>query len=1119
VSTPLRTVDVRYAPEAFDLYRAVNATERDFPLDRTAPELFRDQALRTPEAPAVRDAVEDITYRQLDERVDRIAAGLGAAGCRPGDIVALVAGRGGWFVAGFLGMLRAGVVYLPLDPRAPGARMRQLLADSRPRLVLVDEANRDVVAGLHLDLPVRRLRDVAGTPPAGTPPAAPPRVHPDDPAYVVYTSGSTGAPKGAIVHHRGMVNQLHVKISDLGIGPSDRVAQNSPQTFDISIWQMAAPLLVGAAVDVVADEIGGDPEALATAIGERGLTVLEIVPSLLRAIVDGDRVARAFGALRLLVATGEELQPQTARRWFARNAAVPLVNAYGPTECSDDVSHCHITAPPGEETARMPIGRAVANVQLWVVRPDESPDVYRLCEPGEEGELWVTGVGVGLGYLNDPEQTARAFFADPFRPGGRLYRTGDLAVMDAAGVLTYRGRRDRQVKVHGHRIELGEVESVLGRHERVLAAAVDLRARPTGRRAVAREHPGDRREPGGDGGAKILVAYVVTSGPTGPLSDWLAERLPRHMIPDRITSVERMPLTRNGKIDYRALPDPRAGRPALATPCVPPADATERAVVATWSAALGTEPIGREDDFFELDGDSLLAMVIVSRLNDRFGTALRVRDLLATRTPKELAALIRRPREGATAGDPTPGRSATGAAVRSGGGHPLSVHQQGVWFHWTIDPDSAYYNYQGTWTMRGPLDRTALGDAWVGLVTAHPLLRGRFVEEDGAPVLEYPWHEVPELAYADMSGEGPARAYELMRAEALREAQRPYDLAGEPLVHARIYRLAPELHELVLSTHEILLDGWGAAVLTRELAEHYTRALAGLPAEPTPPGRDDFTRFLEWEAREVTRERLAGQRAHWRAVLDGAPPVLRLPLDRPRTRVQSYRGDSCAAELSGDLLAGLRALGRRHGVTLFGTLLAGYGVVLGRYAGQDDVVVGVPMANRSRAELEDTVGFLINMLPIRLRLDWEQPFSAYLRAVGQQVSAALAHCEYPFPWMVQDAGVSRGTGTSPIFQTMFNMLNYPELPARAGSLDIEFNELETGFTKYELSLYAQPGGRGDLHLQLAFQTDLFERITVQRMFDGLLALYQDVVRDEDVALGDARVVDAAQLQRILDPGP
>jgi len=1113
-ASPLRTVEVRYTPEVFDLHRAVNATERDFPLHRTAPELFRDQACRTPEATAVRDAVEDVTYRQLDERVDRIAAGLRAAGCRPGDIAVLVAERGAWFVAAVLAMLRAGVVYLPLDPRSPTARTRQLLADSRPRLVLADGAAHDTVASLALDVPVRRIRELAETAPA-----MPPVVHADDPAYVIYTSGSTGAPKGAIVHQRGMVNQLHVKITDLGIGPTDRVAQNAPQTFDISIWQMVAPLLVGATVEVLADEVGGDPAALGAAVVQRGLTVLEIVPSLLSMIAGGP-ITTAFGALRLLVVTGEELRPQTARRWFARNPTVPLVNAYGPTECSDDVSHCHITAPPPDQSVRVPIGRAVANVQLWVVRPDGSPGVHRLCAPGEEGELWVTGVGVGLGYLHAPEQTARSFFADPFRPGGRLYRTGDLVVMDTGGVLTYHGRLDRQVKVRGHRIELGEIDAVLGQHEQVRAVAVDLRTRPTGRRAVAREWTADHDEPGRDGGQKLLVAYVVTPAPMDALSDWLAERLPRHMIPDRITSVERIPQTRNGKVDYRALPDPGTGRPALASPYAPAADATERAVVATWSAALGVEPIGRDDDFFELAGDSLLAMVIVGRLNDRFGTALRVRDLLETRTPGELAALIGRRRDGRTARDTPRSPAGTTAAVsRSGARHPLSVHQHGVWFQWTAAPGNPYYNYQGTWTMRGPVDRTALTDAWARLVSAHPLLRGRFVEEDGAPVLEYPWHDVPELTHADLSDEARPGANERLRAEALRDAQRSYDLARDVLVRARVYRLTPEHHELVLSTHEILLDGWGAAVLTRELAEHYTRVLAGLPAEPTSPGHDDFTRFLDWEARTVTREGLARQGAHWRAVLDGELPVLRLPLDRPRPRVPTHRGDSRAARLSGDLLTGLRALGARHGVTLFSTLLAGYGVVLGRYAGQDDVVVGVPVANRNRAELQDTVGFLINMLPIRLRLDWEQPFSAHLRAVGDLVSAALAHCEYPFPWMVQDAGVSRSAATSPVFQTMFNMLNFPEPPPRAGSLHIEFNELETGFTKYELSLYAQPGTRDDLHLQLAFQTDVFEATTVQRIFDGLLTLYQDVVRDEHVALGDARVVDEAQLRQILRPGP
>lgn len=1105
-------IDVDFDSATIRSYSAFNRTFADFPLDLTVPQLVRDQARRTPDAIAVVDQLRQVSYRDLDEQADRVAAALHCAGCPLQGIVMVVADRNADFIATVLGILRAGAVYLPLDPCLPPARKQQVLDGSRPDIVVADGTA------------FREMRDLACAQPGTVVIEAhtlsqpqgldfrEPEVDSDDAAYVIYTSGSTGTPKGATVHHRGLANHLWLKVADLGMTAEDRLAQNAPQTFDIAVWQMLAPLLVGGSVQVVGEGAANDPTGLADVVADGKITLLELVPSMLRVVVDvhADDPDNPFAGLRAMVVGGEELLPQLARDWFALNPAVPLVNVYGPTECSDDVSHCRYLQAPDDEVSHMPIGTPVANTQLWVVAAGESGR-FRLCRPGEQGEIWVTGTGVGLGYLNDPERTAQSFSTDPFHGEGRLYRTGDLGVIGPDGQLTYLGRMDRQVKVRGHRIELSEIESVLAQHSDIAGVAVDVRKRPTGRRTVARERILDSADPGGE---KILVAYVVTGADERAVRAWVAQKLPAYMVPDKVIALSELPLTRNGKTDYRSLPDPGTSRPALGTPFTPAQGEVETAITELWSQTLGISPVGRDDAFTDLGGESLVAMVVASRLNKSYGAALSAPDVLRRSTPRSLARLVHQQRGSATAG----GEGFT-AFDRATDRYPLSVHQRGVWFQCELAPGNAYYNYQGSWSLRGQVDLPALTQAWYRLLTAHPVLLGRFAEEDGSPYLQYPVHAPGQVDCIDLSDLPPTDALARFRSEALVEVQRPIDLRGDLLVRAQVYRLAPDHHELLMTTHEILMDGWAASVLTAELRRHYEDVRNGVPAQAAPaPGADDFSRFLAWEEREVRRDVLVDQRAHWQELLAGELPVLQLPTDRPRPAMPTFRGEICDAVLAGDLLDDLREVGRRHGVTLFTTLLATYGVILGRYSGQDEVIIGVPMANRHAEELHGTIGFLINMLPVRLRLDWDTTGAAYLEQVGAQVAEALANCEYPFPWMLQDAAVERSTSVSPVFQTMFNMLNYPDTSPEVVELGIEFNELETGYTKYDMSLYAQPGPGGDVYLQIAYHTDLFERETVQRMLDGLLAACAGLSHDDTLTLDDVPVMGNAQLSMVLNTG-
>ncbi|HKV10096.1 MAG TPA: amino acid adenylation domain-containing protein [Thermoanaerobaculia bacterium] len=627
---PVAELPLMPAAELDQVLRRWNDTAVAFPLDRTVHELFAEQAARTPEAPALSWRGERLTYRELDRRTNRAAHRLREAGIGRGALVALFLHRSPALAEAVLGTFKAGAAYLPLDPLHPAARSRQVLGQAAPGAVVTTEALAPALAEVLDGLPagarprVLRIEDLTAPGPEESLPAA---AGPGDLAYVIFTSGSTGLPKGAMVEHVGMLNHLFVKVRDLELTAADVVAQTASQCFDISVWQLLAALLVGGRVHVVDDEVNLEPRRLLAEVRSEGVTILETVPSLLRVILD-ERSAAAALPLRWLIATGEALPAQLCRDWLAIHPEVPLLNAYGPTECSDDVTHHPVrTAPPA--SALVPIGPAVANLRLYVL--DRS---LRPVPPGTLGELCVAGVGVGRGYLGAPRRTAEVFVPDPLasRPGERLYRTGDLARFLPDGVLEFRGRLDHQVKIRGFRIELGEIEAVLSAEPGVREAAVLARRdRP---REGAAPLPGEAR----------LVAYLVPeAGGTvdaAGLRSRLRERLPDYMVPAAFVALDRLPLTANGKLDRKALPAPEEPRPELEPAYLAPRSSVEEVVAGIFSEVIGIGRAGVFDNFFDLGGHSLLATQAVLRINDAFEIEMPLRTLFERPTVAELALVI-----------------------------------------------------------------------------------------------------------------------------------------------------------------------------------------------------------------------------------------------------------------------------------------------------------------------------------------------------------------------------------------------------------------------------------------------------------------------------------------------
>ncbi|MFE3898874.1 amino acid adenylation domain-containing protein [Streptomyces sp. NPDC059153] len=1020
-----------------------------------------------PDRTAIDDGEVSIEYAQLADRMRRAAARLAGGGVSPGQIVAVGGRRGSDVVTAFLALELLGAVYLPVDAGWPAARVESLLTDSGAVLMLTTGAEADcgeLVKGAR----------AAGVPTAAPEPADPPYIRtappaPDEVRYILYTSGSTGRPKAAIVEHQGMLNHLWAKVDDLGLTADDRLAQTAPLGFDISVWQMLAPLLVGGRVQIFGDEQTQDGALLLEELRRHGTTVLETVPTLIRFLLDAHEGAgNGPGALRWMIATGEELPPALARRWHETMPGIGLLNAYGPTECSDDVTHA-VLGSPAAGVRHLPIGSPIGNAALYVLRSEEGE--WHACAHGETGELFVGGIAVGRGYLGEPESTARAFFTDPFGDGaGRLYRTGDAVRVLPDGRLEYLGRVDRQVKLGGVRMELAEIEAVLGGHPAIAACAVTVRTPDDTGALVAREsaHTPVAAQP------PRLVAYVTASGDEvteESLRAHLSERLPAPMVPHTFVVLPDLPLTRNGKTDYKALPaPPRRSRPDR-RPYTPPRGDAETAIAALVSQLLGTGRVGRDDSFLELGGDSLLAMRLVAALREK-GSAAGLRDVLRDGSPAALAALGRHRQQAAG--------TRTEHAWEAPRTRPLTPQQAGVYFHWRLDPLSPYYSYQGSLELDGPLDVARLARAWQLLLSENPLLLARFAETDEpggqAVVHHYPHWEVPPP--------GPARdiTADAFRTVAAEEAAKPFDLLAEPAMRTELFRLPGGQHRLLVTMHELLLDGWGATVLFQRLAELYEQQ----PAGPDPERATRYDRYLDHVEARLATDEVAEAGKYWLRRLAGDLPVLQIA-QKQRPATPTYRGGITEAVLDERLSQRLRDTALSASATAFVPLLAAYALALSYYGDADEVIVGAPMAGRERPETAEVPAFMLAMLPLRLHIDAAATLTEFTTQVRETVYDAYAAADHPFGWTLRRLpAASRSASATPVFQTMLNMLPYPARATTASDVGFRFVELDTGYTKYDCALYVQPHGPDRLLLQYAYQQELFDAPAARNVLESTL---------------------------------
>ncbi|MFJ2183120.1 amino acid adenylation domain-containing protein [Streptomyces anulatus] len=1051
--------------------------------DTTAPvgdfavDLFARHASRTPDAVALIDGDGEVSYRELEERANRLAHHLTGLGVGPESWVAVALPRGAALVTALLAVAKTGGAYVPLDPEYPADRIGYILDDARPAALLTDSSvttlpttggPRRVV----LDAPdtVAAIAELPATAPAV-------RAHPDHPAYAIYTSGSTGRPKGVVVSRHNITNLVTDMRERFAVGTADRLVAVTTIAFDISALELFVPLSAGATVVLASRDEVMEPAALARLITRSGAALMQATPTLWQALVSEH--PGALAGLRVLVG-GEPVPAGLAGR--LRELAAEVTNVYGPTETTVWSTTARLADRPGLP----PIGGPIANTRVYVLGPALEP-----APAGIAGDLYLAGDGVARGYANRFGLTAERFVADPFGdPGSRMYRTGDVARWAEDGRLEFVGRVDDQIKIRGFRVELGEIEAVLTEHEDIARATVAAR-------------------PDESGEARLVAYLVAASGRTVPAVDVLrahvSTRLPDYMVPAVLMPLDALPLTPNGKVDRKALPAPDF---AVLVTRQAPRTPQEEILCGLFAEMLNLPSVGVHDNFFELGGHSLHATRVVSRIRSVFEVELPLRELWEAPTVAELVGRI-----GGAAGARTALRP-----MERPQEIPLSYAQRRLWFMNRFEPASAAHNIVLAVQMNGSLDIEALHRAVQDVVARHESLRTVFPDRDGEPRQEVlPADHGCELALIRTSEE------DLETAIAAASA-RSFDLATETPLRVTLFETGPETHVLLTVLHHIAGDGWSLDPFAVDLTSAYTARAAGETPDwqPLPVQYADYTM---WNYEILGDEddpdsRIHQQLAFWKDALAGLPDELRLPTDRPRPAEADYRADSVVIHLPAELHRELNALARKTGTTLFMVLQAGLASLLSVLGSTDDVVVGSPIAGRTDDTLDRVVGFFINTLVLRTDLSGDPTFTDLLGRVRDVDLAAYANQDVPFERLVEVLNPERSLARHPLFQVSLALQNTPESRFGLTGLDSAVRQVPVKSTQFDLSLSFNEstdheGGARGIEGLVEFRLDLFDRATVEQLGERLVRFLEAVAADPQLPVRAVDVLSAPERRRVL----
>ena len=1059
-----------------------NNTESEYSRHSSIHELFEAQAASTPSAPAVRYQDDCLTFQQLNEQSNQLAHFLRGKGVGADSLVGLCLDRGTTMMVAVLAIMKAGGAYVPLSADHPKARLAQQLEGAQ---ALITEAKFECRMPAHAGHTILIDRDRhlwAAAPSANLDSVT----TPESLAYVIYTSGSTGTPKGVGVRHRNLVNYTEFIQRRLELEKFSEplhFATVSTLGADLGNTCIYPSLVSGGCLHIIGYDVAADGQRLGEYMEKYPVDVLKIVPSHLTALLssgDGPGVLPR----KYLILGGEAFTPALMENIAAAGGSCEVLNHYGPTETTVGSLTLRLKDFDWKNNASqtIPIGRPIANTRVYVLDAHGEP-----VPIGVAGELYIAGEGVTAGYINQPERTAERFVPEHFRldPKSKMYRTGDLVRMLPDGNVEFLGRVDDQVKIRGFRIELGEIEAVLLQHAGVKQAAV---------LALADER-----------GDKSLAAYVVASADADELRRHLLENLPDYMVPSVIVALPKMPLNANGKIDRQALPKLEDVR-AAAKESVAPRTPSEEVVASIWEEVLKRDGLGVEDNFFEIGGHSLLATQIASRLREHFKTPVPVRAIFESPSIAALAKRMdsaRREEQGMVPPPITP--------VPRNGGVPLSFAQERLWVLDQIEPNNPLYNIPRTLRMRGPLRTDVLEKAINEIVRRHESQRTSFAIKDGdpiqviAPALTIPMTIQDLTSFPEGSREAEARRL------AVEEAICPFDLSTAPLVRAHLFRLAEGDHVLQLTMHHIISDAWSAGIFLQELGVLYEAFCAG-GSSPLPELTVQYADYAVQERLWLRGDALERQLAFWRERLKGVPAVLELPLDHQRPTTRTFAGACEMLHIPTDRVNALKDLARQEGATLFMALMAIYQAMLSKYSGEEQIVVGTDLANRTMPETERMIGFFINLLAVRTDLSGNPTFRALLGRVREGLLESYAHQEVPFPKIVHEVQPERSASHNPIVQVLFVMQNTPRAKRQLAGLQLEPFEVPVTTSKFDMALFVAERPEG-LVGYWVYSTELFEPATIRRMLQHFGNLLEAAIANPDGRLSSLEMLSPEDVAR------
>ncbi|WP_055108260.1 non-ribosomal peptide synthetase [Paenibacillus ihumii] len=1043
--------------EAVRMLASFNDTDIVYPQEKTVVELFEEQAERLGEQPAVIYGGQQLSYRELDARCNQLARVLAGKGVGPESIVALRVERSFEMVAAILAILKAGGAYLPIDPEFPAERVEYMLEDSGARVLLSrgPQAAELGFRGEWIDLLEPELYQGDASPLERRP-------EPGHLAYVIYTSGSTGQPKGVMIEHRNLSHILHALQRAYPLQREDRYALKTNYTFDVSVSELFGWIPGGGALVVLPPGAEKEPEAILSAIEAERITHINFVPSMLQLFVMAGQRLERLNQLKYLFVAGEALPVQLADKLREQADGVRLENIYGPTEGTIYATRYSVTG--GERT--MPIGKPLDNVRVYIVN-----EAGQLQPPGVPGELCIAGAGLARGYLNRAELTAEKFAANPFEPGERMYRTGDLARWLADGTIEYLGRMDFQVKIKGYRIELGEIAARLREHDQVRDAVV-----------LARED---------EAGQPYLCAYVVAEPgwERKELRRYASGYLPHYMVPSFYVDLEELPLGSSGKIDSRRLPEPDREQ-AAETDYTAPANEKERLLAEIWQTVLGMKRVGTEDNFFELGGHSLKAALLVARIEQQFQVRITLRDVFHHSTIREMAELL---------DSKTPVSCQRIAQAPARDSYPVSAAQKRLYIIHQMDSSSINYNMPIILDVNGRLDAERLRYALGQMAARHDSLRTYFtMNEDTLTQSIHPEIDVP-IAWKTVAED------EIM--DGIQRFIQPFNLNSGPLFRAGVLRVAEDRHILLMDLHHIIADGVSMGIFMNEFIRLYE-------GETLAPAALQYKDFIQWQMDSRDSGELSRQEEYWMKVCRGPLPVLQLPTDQERPPLQRFEGDSVSFELDKETTAKVMELARKRQVTPFMLLLAVYNVVLAKYSGQEDIIVGTTLAGRPHMDLENIIGLFVNTTILRCYPSADKTFEVLLSEVKEHVLEAFNHQMFGFDTLVEKLDIRRDMSRNPLFDAMFIYQNIEEGEWQTGEATFSAFKHPYKIAKFDLNLQASEAN-GRLVFECEYSTNLFHRETMERFAAHFVHIIGQIIRSPEQRLSEISTVTPEEEQRLL----